>query len=138
MDYDCFVHVSIVSFLISRRNPPAVRPLPDNPTFPELVFYYLPEPEWMSTASNGLGFSHAMGERQRLLLLNTSCSREHILVAWRDWEGLLGFRQSERQRMCLMMTTMQWGIQWKLYREITTGLYGSQEEQKRFTEKWMA
>jgi hypothetical protein len=108
--------------------------LPDDPTFPERVFYYLPNDEWMS---NGLGGSHAMGE-QRLLLPDTSCSPEHIFNAWRDWECLLGFRQSERQRMCLIMTTMQWGIQWRLYREITTGLYGSPEEQKMFTEKWMA
>jgi hypothetical protein len=123
--------------LTCRRSPPeAPRPLPtSNATFPELVFYYLPQEEWMS---NGLPGSHAMGERQRLLLLETPCLRDQIDKAWDDFERLLGHRHSERQRMNLIMTTMQWGLQWQLYREIQTGLYGSTEEHETFLQRWFA
>jgi hypothetical protein len=81
-----------------------------------------------------------MGERQYQLLLECpECPCNVLATAWRNWNDLLGYKNSEWQRQNLVFgMASRWGEQWHTYREIQRGLYGTIDENTVFLRDWAA
>jgi len=124
-------------------------PLPDVPSFADLVCRYLPSSKWENsdTVRHHMqgnfwpsGSAHSMfdAHHYRLLVQLSACDREQLETSWKEHLRLGQHKRGEDQRRWLWSGALEWGKHFELYNEIEHGLYGSIEEQDSFERKWFA
>jgi hypothetical protein len=135
--------------LIERRvNRP--REISTDPTFAELVFYYLPSSEWSKgdtinseECKNGIRIltpgpetSELDRYHYRLLKEHPICDQDQLSKAWTDWLRLGEYKYGEEQRQNLVLANKAWARNRQTYAAIQKGLYGTLEEQEEFKKLW--
>jgi hypothetical protein len=119
--------------------------LPADPSFAELVCYYLPTKDWYQNESYFNGTAPICAPETsifdkyhyRLLEINPDCNNMQLEMAWKEWCRLGKYKRGEDQRKNLFSGSAVWIHHRDIYNEIKCGLYGSIEDQEMFREKWM-
>jgi len=116
------------------------------PSFTELVIYYLPSVEWDrgDTMQSGEARTYDPAPKTsrldiyhyRLLRNCPDCDPEQLELAWKQWLEWGEFKNGERQRFSLFEANWGWGVSRELYAEIQKGFHGSKNEQEIFEYEW--
>jgi hypothetical protein len=128
---------------LTNRNLTPPSSMTDQPSFAELVIYYLPEKEWDSGQQSEL---MAQGSKTSclnkyhyaLLRQNENCDHKVLAKAWTEWQELGKYENGETTRRAVFEKTKLYGRARMLYQEIEIGLNGIDEERMRFQAKWVA
>ena len=128
----------------------APRQMSEKPTFPELVVYLLAEEEWIylvppqftpaKAQRNTRGMtrpSQLDNHHYQLLSTHPDCDKSLLELAYKDWLKLEEYENGKQYGESLLNDIAPFGIAKNLFKEIMSGLAGSDVEQVRFKEKWI-
>jgi hypothetical protein len=139
-----------ITDVLIERHVKKPREISVNPSFAELVLYYLPSSEWSKgdtinseECRNGTRRFAAGPETSefdryhyRLLKEHPDCDQEQLSKAWTEWLRLGEYKFGEEQRQNLIFANKAWARNRQTYTAIQKGLYGTLEEQEEFQESW--
>jgi hypothetical protein len=128
--------------------PPDIADYP-SPNLAQLVFRYLPEDQWHKSYRRakldadgrripGPDTSVLDAHHYELLLKVPDCDKNKLEAAWTEWRRLGEYRNGERQRQDLFLSSADLGKRWRLYHSIKEGLASTRGHRRAFEAEWRA